>query len=338
MRGEAMIRRVGRRMARWRRAGMGARVVVAVSGGGDSLALLRLLHEVASRVGLGLAVAHLDHGVRGEAGRSDAEFVAGVAAGLGLPFEGGRWEPTRAGHFEADARRARYAWLVEVARRRGAGMIAVGHTRDDQAETVLHRILRGTGPRGLAGIPARRRLAAGVVLVRPLLDVEREDLRAYLREIGQEVREDATNADLRRTRSRIRHDLLPKLAAEYNPRVAEALVRLGRLSGRAEGAVRRYAAELARAATIRAGGDEVVVSRPALLEESGFMRAEMLRHAWREAGWPERGMSERRWRRLAALAGRPGRRVSIGAGIDAMADAATVRLVRMGCRPAGGCD
>ncbi len=226
------IDRIGRRLARWRSRGLHGTWVVAVSGGGDSVGLLRVLHQLAPTAGLRVSVTHLDHGVRGEAARADATFVAELAASLGLPFDLGHWEPARAGHFEADAHRARYDWFARVARSREAGVVAVGHTRDDQAETILHRILRGTGPLGLAGIPARRLLVTDseVHLVRPLLEVSRGEIRDYLRGLGQPCREDASNADLTRTRARIRHDLLPRLAAEYNPKVAEALVRLGKLA------------------------------------------------------------------------------------------------------------
>ena len=157
---------------------------------------------------------------RGEAGRADADFVAELAASLGLPFDLGQWRPKRAGHFESDARCARYAWLTEVARARGASAVAVGHTCDDQAETILHRIVRGTGLRGLAGIPSRRRLATDppIALVRPLLRVSHAAICEHLAALAQPFREDETNADRTRTRVRIRHDLLPKLVLDYNPR------------------------------------------------------------------------------------------------------------------------
>src|SRR5205085_2468464 len=174
---KSWIDRIERRIRRWRVRGLDETWVVAVSGGGDSVGLVRVLHQLASAVGLRLSVAHLDHGVRGEAARADAAFVAELAASLGLPCDLGRWQPDRPGHFEADARRARYAWLAEVARARGASAVAVGHTRDDQAETILHRVLRGTGVHGLAGIPARRALGNGVSLVRPLLTVSRAEIR-----------------------------------------------------------------------------------------------------------------------------------------------------------------
>ncbi len=273
-----------------------------------------------------LSVAHLDHGVRGEAARADAEFVAHLADSLGLPFDLGHWGPTRPGHFEADARRARYAWLAEVARARGAAAVAVGHTRDDQAETILHRIVRGTGPRGLAGMPSRRPLSDSATLVRPLLGASREEVRAYLAAIGQPFRDDASNADLSRTRARIRHDLLPRLAAEYNPKVADALVRLGRLAAASDRAVCRGLEEVARGVTIEEGPNALVFLNARLARLPRLLRAEVIRLAWRRAGWPEAGMDAARWLRLAAMVRRDRGRFSVGAGIDAWLSADILRL------------
>ena len=307
---------VERRAARWLAAGVGPVWVVAVSGGGDSVGLLRALHEAAPGLGLRLFVAHLNHGVRGDAARADAAFVEALAGSLGLPCDLGRWAPTRGSHFEADARRARLAWLLDVARTRGANAVAVGHTRDDQAETVLHRAIRGTGLRGLAGIPARRALAGGISLVRPLLDVSRAEVRGYLDGLGQPYRDDASNDDLSRTRARIRHDLLPKLAAEYNPRAADALVRLASAARGAERAYRKQVDDGARAATATAGAGLVVLRRDAVAALPAFLRAEVLRAVWRKAGWPEGNMTASRWRRLAALLaeGKPAR-LDAGAGV-----------------------
>jgi tRNA(Ile)-lysidine synthase len=277
-----------------------------------------VLHELAPRVDLRLSVAHLDHGSRGEASRFDAEFVAELAAALGLPFDLGRWRPTRAKHFETEARRARYDWLVQVARARGAAAVAVGHTRDDQAETILHRIVRGTGLRGLSGIPWRRRLATDpdVALVRPLLAASRDEIRHDLAERGQSFREDETNADLTRTRARIRHDLLPKLAAEYNPRIAEALVRLGGHAAGCRRAIEADARRIERAAVVSFQDGLFVLKQDFLVSLPDFLRVEVLRRLWRRAGWPEGGMSARRWRRLAALVrSREIPRTEIGAGV-----------------------
>jgi tRNA(Ile)-lysidine synthase len=302
-------------MGRWR--GLG--VVVAVSGGADSVALLRILHLISAERNLRLSVAHLNHGVRGEASEADARFVAELAATLALPFDLGHWSPRTPGNFEADARQARYAWLAKTARDRGASVVAVGHTRDDQAETILHRILRGTGLRGLAGIPARRRLTEGVTLIRPFLTISRLEINAYLAETDQNHREDATNADNHYTRARIRHDLLPKLAVDYNPRVVEALTRLGRLAGASDHALRRRLVEQEQGATIRVQADSVLFRRELLAALPLIERAEVLRLAWNRQGWPEAGMSARRWERLAKLARSSQGRLSIGGGFEAVA-------------------
>src|SRR5271165_4768809 len=125
----AWLLRVRRWVQRWCATPAGTTWVVAVSGGSDSVGLLRALHKLAPELGMRLSVAHLDHGARGEAARVDAEFVQALANSLGLPLDVGHWRPTRAGHFEADARRARYSWLLQVALARGASAVAVGHSR-----------------------------------------------------------------------------------------------------------------------------------------------------------------------------------------------------------------
>ena len=138
----------------------------------------------------------------------------------------------------------------------------------------------------------------------------------YLRELGQDHRDDASNADLSRTRSRIRHDLLPRLEHDYNPRVAEALVRLGKLAAASEGALENRLRALGPFATMSVTHDRVELRRDRLLQLPAYLRAEVIRRVWRQAGWPEAGMSAIRWRRLAALARRPQvHRVSAGGGI-----------------------
>jgi tRNA(Ile)-lysidine synthase len=326
------LKRVRRRLARWRTAGLGGRWVVAVSGGGDSVALLRILHAWSSELRLELSVAHLDHGARGEAAKADAQFVANLASALGLTFDLGRWQPNSSRGFEAGARCARYAWLAEVAQSRGASVVAVAHTADDQAETILHRILRGTGLRGLAGMSPRRRLAAGLVLARPFLGVRRNVLREYLKNLGQPFREDASNADLTRTRARIRHDLLPRLAAQYNPRVEDSIVRLGQLAAAAEHAV----ASLLRASETNAlasfSPDHAVIQRARLAGLPPYLRAQLLRHVWRRIGWPEAQMDACRWRRLSAIARRERGRFSVGHGVDVVLTPELYRFERAQAR------
>jgi tRNA(Ile)-lysidine synthase len=182
-------------------------------------------------------------------------------------------------------------------------VIAVGHTSDDQAETILHRVIRGTGPRGLAGIPERRELSSSprLTLVRPLLRVSRQEVRSFLAAMQQPYREDASNADLSRTRARIRHDLLPKLAAEYNPQVGRALLRLGSLASASARAIETRLREIERSAVITQSPDTIVLKHGFLIDVPLYQRAEILRRLWRKAGWPQAGMSESRWRRLAVL-------------------------------------
>jgi len=209
----------------------GERVLVAVSGGPDSMALLHVLWEARARLGLELLVAGVDHGLR-PAAKEELALVGARAAALGLPFArlsvdvaGGKRGPS----WQDAARRARLAALEALAVERGAQRIALGHQADDQAETVLFRIVRGTGLPGLAGIPYRRG-----PFIRPLLDVRRAEVLRYLRRRSIPFVEDPSNADPRYARARIRHRLLPLLAGE-NPRVVEALVELA-AAARARGA------------------------------------------------------------------------------------------------------
>ena len=204
----------------------GDHLLVGVSGGPDSVALLHALVLLRSEYTLRLTVCHVHHGLRPEADR-DAAFVEALAARLGCPVRVVRVEVPRGGGRspEEAARLARHAALARVARATGAGRIALGHTADDQVETVFMRILEGAGPRGLAGIPARRGR-----IVRPLLDVDRTTVLAHLVAHGLEAVEDATNRDTAFLRNRVRHELLPLLAAQTGSRVPAALRRVARAS------------------------------------------------------------------------------------------------------------
>lgn len=204
----------------------GATLVVAVSGGPDSVALLRALAAVAPGAGLTLVVAHLDHGLRGDAGADDAAFVSELAARLGLACRRAGVDAAELARrerrsLEDAARRARRRFLEEVRAAVGAVAVALGHTRDDQAETVLLNLLRGAGARGLGGMPPH---GPGSI-TRPLLAVSRAEVLSYLDALGQNWRVDASNEDTRFTRNRVRHRLLPLIAAEFNPAIADTLVR-----------------------------------------------------------------------------------------------------------------
>ncbi|HTB58604.1 MAG TPA: tRNA lysidine(34) synthetase TilS, partial [Polyangia bacterium] len=254
----------------------GDQVIVAVSGGPDSMALLHVLWELRDRLGLTLEVAGVDHGLR-PAAAEELELVQGRAEALGLPFV--RLAVDVARHrrgtgLQDAARRARLGALAALAAERGARRVALGHQAADQAETILFRIVRGTGLAGLKGIPYLRD-----PFVRPLLDLTRAEILRYLRRRSIPFVDDPSNADLRFARARIRHRHLPALAEE-NPRVAEALVALAaaaRAASRARDAIgtpvegpalsRRVAAVVDRlrarggtAAVDLAGGRRVEVS------------------------------------------------------------------------------
>ena len=201
----------------------GARVVLAVSGGADSVALLRVLLDLRGDLGIVLAVGHFNHGLRGAASRADEAFVAELARQHELDYFAGHGDvhdhasDSKLG-IEAAARELRYRWLAQLAGEQRFDAVATAHTLDDQAETVLLKFLRGAGTRGLAGIyPIVER--ENLRIVRPLLCVSRDEVETYLESLGQEWREDETNLDRRFTRNRVRHDLLPLLEREFNPNI-----------------------------------------------------------------------------------------------------------------------
>ena len=254
--GAAVIERVLKTISRYNMLGAAGRepvrLAVAVSGGPDSVGLLHILSECAERLGVALSVAHFNHKLRGAESEADEGFVAELAASMGLRLHlaaGGLLK----GNVEQSARDARREFFAGLRNTGNADLIALGHTRDDQAETVLFRILRGAGPGGLAGIlPATRE-----GLIRPLLDVTRAEVEQYLLARGIRSRVDASNADLRFARNRIRNQLLPQLAREWNPHVSQALAQMAELAYGEERwwnrAIERRAAEYL---VPRAGGVE----------------------------------------------------------------------------------
>ncbi|MGD0776535.1 MAG: tRNA lysidine(34) synthetase TilS [Candidatus Solibacter sp.] len=205
----------------------GDRVAIAVSGGADSVCLLHVLRELGPRWDLTLSVVHINHNLRGDASRGDAEFVRSLAASFDLPFTLHELDLNGArGNLEQAAREARLAFFHDHLAGGLATRIALGHTRSDQAETVLFRFLRGSGATGLAAI---RPVTEGGI-VRPLIEIERREITGFLGERGMAWREDASNATLDFARNRIRHQLLPQLAREWNPALGETLAHTADLS------------------------------------------------------------------------------------------------------------
>jgi len=267
-----LLERVAGTISRYNMLAPDARVVVAVSGGPDSVCLLHILRELKIRV---TGVAHVNHQLRGEASEADERFVADMARAIGVRFHSTAG-PCVAGNLEQAARRVRREFFGDLIRRGLADRIALGHTRDDQAETVLFRMLRGSGLAGLAGIlPVT---AEG--LVRPLLGVTRGEVETFLRERGIPWREDSSNRDQRFSRNRIRHELLPRLKQEWNPRLTEALAHLADLAYEEERWWAMEIARLAREMFLRSpGAVEVQASDLARLPHAIARR--LIRHAIR---------------------------------------------------------
>jgi tRNA(Ile)-lysidine synthase len=294
----ALLRRLAAFLDAHREIEPGARMLVAVSGGPDSAALVLALAELAPARAIALTAAHVRHGLRGAAGDADADVADDLARQAGVPMVSSSVALRDGPGLEARARQARYDALEELADRTGATWIATGHTRHDQAETVLMRLVRGSGRRGLGGIRAVRGR-----IVRPMLDVGRTDVRVYLAARGVRPAVDATNADLRHLRNRVRRLVLPLLAQECNPRVVEHLAALAdRLADEDD----LLAAQAARRAVALGVGEQLPVTvgqeHPAL--------ARRIVRSWLEA--PERPMpTDRHVRRVLALAGGSGRQTAV---------------------------
>ncbi len=261
------VREFGRRHALWE---PDSRVLVALSGGGDSVALLLLLRELAATAELTLVGAgHLNHHIRPEEADEDEAFCRALASRIGVPVLVSHADVpslarARGVSLEVAGRDARRAALLEFAAPCGADRIATAHTLDDQAETVLMRVLRGAGLSGVSGIEPHKN-----PLIRPVLSLTRSQLRAWLESRGERWREDSTNQDLANPRNRTRHELLPYLRAHYNPSVELALARLADLARHDNRLLHELAADAsARLVSARAGVVEIDAASLAALPEA----------------------------------------------------------------------
>jgi len=298
----------------------GARLLVAVSGGGDSVALLQLLVRYAHGRDLTLHVAHLDHGLR-RGSRADRKFVERLARSLDLPCIADRMEVARLSRKsespEEAARRVRRGFLLQARKQTEADLIATGHNLDDQAETVLMRLVRGAGPTALAGISP----AGPGPFVRPLLRLEREELRLYLHRRELSYREDPSNDSLRFDRNRVRKLIVPFLAETLNPRAARHIVKAARALRDDALFLDRLAAErFAGVSHIDAQG-RLVVEAAALVEVEPPIATRMARKALQQAGADARRIGSRHIQALIDLArGGASRQLDLPSGIVARRD------------------
>jgi tRNA(Ile)-lysidine synthase len=320
----------------------GRAISVACSGGVDSVVLVHTLHEIGQRV----SIAHVHHGLRGEGADADEAFVAALAKRLDLPFAHRRVDPRARIAAAASsrerptvqeaARRLRADALRDAARELGADHVALAHNADDQAETVLLRLLRGAGPEGLGGIPER---SPDGLFVRPLLGIGRREILAHAMRRGIEWREDPSNADRRYARARLRHEWLPGLARDFNPRLLRAIGDLAEAQRREsewialsveQEADRRFAREASGA--LRMPAD--VWNADALPDAIARRLARLALHRMGAARDVTRAHVERIvrfWRD-----GRPGRRLELPGGLVLARDERGFSLAR-NLPPATGC-
>ncbi len=275
-------------------------LLLALSGGADSTALARLFHAFREEFSLKIYAAHANHGLRGEESDGDEAFVTELCRSLHIPLISTRLQIQRTPDgLENDARRARYAFLETAAETLGARYVVLAHHLNDQAETILYRILRGTGVSGLAGMAAVRSLNPAVTLLRPLLSFSRTEIINYLTSIGQEWRTDSTNSCTNYTRNRIREVLLPQLRQTFNPKLDEALVRLGELAGEMQTFVDEQTAEFAKK-FVRFHQDGALILPPDS-ETSSFLLCELFRYVWRQRRFPEQQMGRNEWILLVSM-------------------------------------
>ena len=322
-----LANRVGAHMLRGDALGPDDRVVVAVSGGRDSMALLHLLRFADALPPLHLVAAHLDHAMRASSA-GDADWVMGVCRAWGVPCRMRRCDP--APRTEADARRLRYEFLEEVRRDEHARWVVTGHQADDQAETVLFRAVRGTGIGGLRGIRARRRPA----LWRPLLPFARAELTAYAEAVGLSWRDDPTNepgpSGDAPARSVIRSYVLPELERRVAPGAGRALTSLARRAREDEAAWRSLLPGLLEGVDLRREGDVLSVSRAAFLECHPAVRARVLRELAKRLG-TRPGEAGTRAAVEFSSSGSSGTGVPLGGGVELR-----IELERLVLGPARG--
>jgi len=342
----------------------GMRLAVALSGGADSVALLRALAARRNELGLVLHAAHLHHGLRGPEADGDLEFCRELAAKLGIPFHQARVDTAQAARADAKtgkpaesgkptetieeaARRLRYSWFRQLLSKELLHAMATAHTLDDQAETVLAKFLRGAWTEGLAGISPRLENPEGCI-VRPLLATKRSEIEAYLNALGQPWREDSTNRHLTFTRNRIRHELLPLLEG-WNPRLREHLAQMAELAHDEEA---WWQAELARLvpqlilpgrpargggrAAGEGSGAAVAIEVGRLVALAPAVQRRLIRHAAETFGAALDFPATEAVRSLA-LGGRAGQRLALPQGLCAERTARELRLsVQPESSPKGG--
>lgn len=246
-----------------------------------------------------LIVGHVNHGTRGSESDADASFVRRLAGELELEFQqsdvGGS---QRVGNSEESLRNFRYGELIELAQSLGARYIVTGHNFDDQVETVLFRIFRGTGISGLSGIPMKRLATESVTIIRPLLEISRQKIETYLNEIGQSFRFDSSNEDSKYTRNYLRNELIPELKERFGVSVSDSIFRLGKQAQDVDRYLLTQSRTLADAIEERTTS-KLVVDCNKMQTRDPLVIGRWLTEMWIEQDWPRQAMTFQWWRMIA---------------------------------------
>ncbi len=304
-------------------------MLVGVSGGADSVALLRGMAAIAGDRHFRLVAAHYNHRIRPDAD-VDQRWVAGLCESIGVPLVTNWDVPEDLGDpstGEAELRTARYEFLTNVARNEECPVLCVAHHADDQVETVLHHLIRGTSLRGLAGIRAVRKIEEGLILCRPLLQIGREGILDYLGELKQDFREDPTNQEMIYTRNRLRHELIP-LLDELNPHFGDHLQELAAQSAEAVEFHTSLVEQTLAKGVISSDLHQVRLLVTDVLRLPPFLRRDSLVELWARQNWPRQKMGSKEWRSLADLLELKNGRLCFPGRITAERTGAMLRLTR----------
>lgn len=285
----------------------GQGILLAVSGGRDSMAML---HGAAwwnpSSGESAFVVAHLNHGLRGEASRADADLVRSTSECLRLPViisecAPGDLKASAKGSLEESARNARYEFLQQTAAAHGLRFVATAHHSGDQAETVLYNVLRGTGLRGQSGIPERRPLNNTIMLVRPMLRISAQEIQRFVTEHDIPFSQDETNVDSGFARNRIRNQLLPALRTDFNARVDAALLRLAEQTSEAVECLDALADQILKGALLENSHASCRLDCDILRQSPEPLIRHALTVLWTQNEWPRQRMTSEHWTKIAGI-------------------------------------
>ncbi len=285
----------------------GSSLVIGVSGGADSVALLCGVCLLREELHIDPAVVHVNHQLRSSESDQDAIWVRDLCRRLEVPIQvvdvdvSEQAADRRIGIEEA-ARDARYDVLHQAAKRLNVSTIALAHNADDQIETALHHLLRGTGLAGLKGMPSTRALSDRVQIVRPLLSIKRAEIEAFLASLGQDFRSDSSNLDTSLTRNFLRHELLPLLEQRLNPQVREHLLRLTQQASEWHGVLQQQASQILNAALLDESPSVVRLRCEPFKDQPRPLVREAFVVLWARRGWPRQAMAYSHWEALAEVA------------------------------------